>query len=239
MAKKAKPLGDQPRTNPIQPQITKEAMEFVQNVMAGKIPAISLARSPEPSDSSSNDLATGHIRNLSIFESDSRVSTLRFQFLQACRELEIPESRWPRWGDIPSLSGHSLTIEPGYFKLPPFDVRRDTAETYIQRATILFRKHASRCAKDCNARIREAQKNGFVVLVPQSRRDMSPGESKQTRADNAMRLRWAALHYCEGMRYREIHKSRRHNPNRCGAGQITTAAKRLLATLGLKKIHTQ
>jgi hypothetical protein len=238
LKKEHEPVTEQPK----QPISIEEATKLVKKCIAGEIRPISLSRSPEHSNGSGQDLAAGRVRYLTKFESDARQAALKLQFLKACRELGIEESRWPKWESVSVLSGHDVTIQaPPDFKMRAFDVRRDTAEGYLKSALCSFREHARKYAKDCNKQREQAVESGFLVPVAQPRKQkrvesLNDRTSRETttKADHSRRMQWAVLRYCSNMPYWEIWKpSSGHNPGKCERGQIRTAVSRILKELDL------
>jgi hypothetical protein len=116
-------------------------------------------------------------------------------------------------------------IQPRAFELPPFDVRLDSMDQWRQRANNAFQKYSRQVARDLSKSLEKLERRGLLVDLKRFR---NRGSTTQ-----AMRMRWAALHYCLEWSYPEIRKSKEHNPHRRSRHAISTAVTRLLSSLQL------
>lgn len=170
-------------------------------------------------------MASGRLRRLPVFECSARLGILRLQFIQACERLEIKPEMRPKF-EIHATSLNPITIQPRplVVDLPAFDVRHDSVKEWIARADHAWKRLSRQIAKECVKSIRIAERKDILIRVKRPRSRSS---------NQAMRMEWAALHYCEKWSYAEIHNSAKHNPKRCGVRQITTAVQRILREVGL------
>jgi hypothetical protein len=162
--------------------------------------------------------------------------SLQISFLQACQELNIPKEKWPQFGTVlvPSLR---IRIEMPPFVPPPFEIITDTGEAWRKRANSAWSKYCKHCLPLVRQQINalaganKVGANGTPVrfLIPQKQRRKSGKTSPPE-----LRLKWAALHHCEGWSYGKIHADQKLNPKSYSLSRIIRAVQALLEELKLR-----
>ena len=213
----------------LSPDVIERVSKFVADIASGKGPP-PISFSPAPATTYreiEDDMASGRLRRLPVFECSAQLGIFRLQFIQACERLQIKPEMRPRF-EIHATSLAPVTVQPHplVVDLPAFDVRHDSEKEWLSRADRAWKRLSRQIAKECINCIRIAERSGIVISVKRSR----SGSSNQ-----AMRMEWAALHYCKKWSYRRIQQSPKHNPKGCGGRQITTAVQRILREVGLSE----
>jgi hypothetical protein len=152
---------------------------------------------------------------------DSR-SVLQYAFLDTCKELGIPEAKWPKFEPpVPNPIQHTVELPP--FIPPPFDVLRDTAKTWREKADCAWAEYC----KVCLAKIRAA----IDSLIPTALKAQVQRRQGGRSSPMEMRLEWAARYYCLGLSYGKLHLN--YNPKNSSPAAVIMGTKRLLHDLGL------
>jgi hypothetical protein len=162
---------------------------------------------------------------------------LQIRFLQACRELNIPKTKWPHFETVVLPDPMRIRIEMPSFLPPPFDLVRDSGEAWRKRANRAWSEYCAHCLPLVRRQVNflaganNAGANGTPVkfLISQKQRRKTGKTSPLE-----LRLKWAALHYCEEWSYGEIHASEELNPKSYGSSRIIRAVQALLEELKLR-----
>src|SRR2546422_7133326 len=75
----------------------------------------------------------------------------RVRFLQACERLSIPYDRWPNFESLKLPGDHHYNMKGAVFPIPAFDILRDSATQWRNRAEHLFRQHCDEFLKKVSA----------------------------------------------------------------------------------------
>jgi hypothetical protein len=172
-----------------------------------------------------SEAETGQLRYLHAGQ--DATGALRYRFVLACQAEGIPTSEWPNFGTLVLPDPMEVQIRMPSFEPPPFDVLRDSAKDWRERAEKQWADYCQVCLPRVRHQIDLAcrPQSAFLYKLARHRKGgkVAPIE---------LRLRWAALHYCSGWSYQTLYQ-RRNPGGHYTLDAITRATQRLLRKLGL------